>query len=99
MVNCALNVMFESEKRMLLFETSIVEMKSDCEWIVLKLRCEWNWNGGCNWECGYSWLNQLDVLIMDWVNGEWLVVYWLFGCCWIVWVDNELDCLFVWFSW
>ena len=70
---------------------------------MLNLRIEiekndWNWNGGCNWDCGYSWLNQLDVLIMDWVNGDWLVVYWLFGCCWIVWLDNELDCLFMWFS-
>ena len=77
--------------------------ESDCEWGYVEFenwdwKNDWNCNGGCNWECGYSWLNQLDVLFMDWVNGDWMVVYWLFGCCWIVWLDNELDCLFMWFS-
>ena len=83
----------------------IMEWKyeSDCEWGYVELenwdwKNDWNCNGGCNWECDCGWFNGIEVLIMDLINGNGMIVYWLFGCCWIVWLGNEMDCLFVWFS-
>ena len=64
----------------------------DCEW---KCICDWN----CNYESDCGWLIQLDALVVNWIYGVELVAYWLFGCCLIVWLGNELGCLIVWFSW
>ena len=47
---------------------------------MLKLRCDWNCNGDCNWEYDCGWLNQLDALVMDWIYGDWMVAYWWIGC-------------------
>ena len=61
-------------------------MKSGCEsgkwesdwgWIMLKLRCDWNCNYDCNWGCDCDWFNEIDVLIVDWIYGDGMVVYWL----------------------
>ena len=48
--------------------------------IMLKLRCDWNCSGDCNWEYDCGWLNQLDALVMDWIYGDWMVAYWWIGC-------------------
>ena len=64
----------------------IVEMKSGCEsgkwesdwgWNMLRLRCDWNCNCDCNWEWDCDWFNEIDVLIVDWIYGDGMVVYWL----------------------
>ena len=44
---------------------------------MLKLRCDWNCNCDCNWECDCDWFNEIDVLIMDWIYGDGMVVYWV----------------------